>query len=199
VSSTERRGGEAWAGLTPAPRTDATGRYVNVAPRSAATVGFYLVLVGILIYLNGVSSFSVPSFPALLAVILLVYLARYASTRYVMDSDTLIAGRLFGSRRVHLEQIRRVELANLRDLGPVGLLGTWGWRGRVWSPTIGTFDCIHTVSPGVLVSVGAVPMFLSPRDPMGFARELSRRARSWGVELEPDAPPVSARGRAGAN
>jgi len=110
-----------------------------------------------------------------------------------MDAETLSARRLFGSRRVRLEEVRRIELANLRDLGPIGVIGTWGWRGRVWSPVIGTFDCIHTVSPGVLVSVGAVPMFLSPTDPKGFARELSRRARSWGVELEPDAPKVGDR------
>ena len=181
----------------PAPRVrlDAQGRYVDYAPRSYAVVGMYAVLVAVLLYLNGGANYAVPSLPLILAAVLLIYLGRYVSTRYVMDSDTLSAKRLFGSRKVRLEEIRNIELANLREIGPMGMFGTWGWRSRVFSPALGSFDSIHTVSKGVLVSAGAVPMFLSPRDPMAFARELSRRARSWGVELPPIPVSVSARGR----
>ena len=158
-----------------------SGRYVNVAPRSIVVVGLYLLLAGLLLaYANSQSS---PWIFALLAGVLLVYLVRYVSTSYVLDAEELRARRIFGSRRIRLEEVRAIQLTNLRDLGPVGLVGTWGWRGRVWSPIIGPFDTIHTVSPGVLVTAGKVPLFLSPRDPVAFARELSRRARSWGVEL----------------
>lgn len=181
---------------SPRVRLDGQGRYVDYAPRSYAVIGMYAVLVAVLLYLNGGANYAVPSLPLILAAVLLVYLGRYVSTRYVMDSETLAAKRLFGSRKVRLEEIRNIELANLREIGPMGMFGTWGWRSRVFSPTLGPFDSIHTVSKGVLVSAGAVPMFLSPRDPIAFARELSRRARSWGVELPPIPVSVSARGRA---
>ena len=179
----------------PAPSAP-PARYVAVARKSPATIAFYLILAGILLLVNDRSNFIFPSFPAVLALILLLFLVRYVSTRYSLDSEQLLAWRLFGSRRVRLEEIRRIEYANLRDLGPVGLIGTWGWRGRVWSPTVGKFDTVHTVSDGLLISAGDVPLFVSPADPRGFARELSRRARSWGVELEPDAASWTPRGPA---
>ena len=58
----------------------------------------------------------------------------------------------------------------------------------MWSPigSLGKFDTVSTVAPGVLVTGGSYPVFLSPRDPLGFARELSRRVRSAGVELDED-------------
>jgi hypothetical protein len=173
-----------------------TGKLVNIAPRSWATIGFYLVLAGILVLVQrayGSGNFLFPSFPLVLAVVLLFFLARYASTHYVLTPEELRARRLAGSRTVRLEEIRSIERANLRDLGPVGLIGTWGWRGRVWSPVIGSFDTCHTVSEGLLVSAGRVPLFISPRDPVAFARELSRRARSWGVDLPADPGSVAAR------
>ncbi len=176
-----------------APPLDEQGRYVVYGPRSVAVIGLYLVLVGLLVYLNTGTAYAYPGVPLLLAAILLVYLARYLTTRYVLDAETLSALRLFGSRRVRLEEVRNIEFANLRDLGPIGLFGTWGWRSRVFSPVLGPFDAIHTDSRGLLVTVGRVPLFVSPRDPPGFARELSRRARSWGVELPGPAPPVSRR------
>jgi len=144
----------------------------------------YLILAAVLFAYRG--SISVPWAFEFLAAVLLVYLGRYVSTYYVLDADHLKARRLFGSRTIRFEDIRAVQLANLRDLGPVGLVGTWGWRGRVWSPIIGSFETVHTVSPGVLVTAGKVPLFVSPRDPVAFARELSRRSRSWGVELPVD-------------
>jgi hypothetical protein len=120
--------------------------------------------------------------------LLFVYLARYVTTRYRMDHRTFWAQRLFGSRRMPLEEIRHASLANLRDLAPVGLIGSWGWRGRMWSPRIGPFDTVHTVSEGVLVLGPGVPVFISPRDPSSFLRELSRRVRSFHPELEITAP-----------
>lgn len=161
-----------------------SGRYVSIAPRSIPVVALYVILAAALYFYR--NSISTPWAFDLLSLVLVIYLARYLTTYYVLDSDELKARRLFGSRRVRFEEIRAIQLANLRDLGPVGLVGTWGWRGRVWSPIIGTFDTVHTVSPGVLVTAGKVPVFITPRDPAGFARELSRRARSWGVELPAD-------------
>ena len=175
------------------PTLDASGRYVVYGPRSPAVIGLYLVLVGLLLYLNSGPTYAYPGVPLLLAAVLLVYLARYLSTRYVLDAETLWARRLFGSRRVRLEEVRNIEFANLRDLGPIGMFGTWGWRSRVFSPVVGPFDAIHTDSRGLFVTVGRVPMFLSPRDPVAFARELSRRARSWGVELPGLPMPVAGR------
>lgn len=170
------------------PPLDAGGGYITPAPRSLATVIFYLVLVALLLYVARVPS-SILSYPAVslfLAAVLLVFLARYASTRYRMDADGLTAWRLFGSRRLRFEEVRKIQFANLRDLGPVSFFGSWGWRGRMWSPTIGPFDSVYTVSAGVLVTAGKVPLFVSPRSPVEFARELSRRVRSAGVRLETD-------------
>lgn len=130
-------------------------------------------------------SYPAPLFA--LGALIVVFLARYASTRYVMDPTHLRALRLFGSRTIDFGDVRRIELANLRDLSPTGFWGGWGWRGRSWSPSIHAFDSIHTASPGVLVYADDVPLFLSPMDPVGFARELSRRVRSSspGVQIGP--------------
>ncbi len=49
----------------------------------------------------------------------------------------------------------------------------------MWSPFIHTFDAIHTVSPGLLVTAGEVPLFISPSHTDEFAEELSRRVRSY--------------------
>jgi hypothetical protein len=167
-----------------APTDPGSGAYVSIAPRSIVVVGFYLVLALLLfLYRNAIST---PWAFDVLSIVLVIYLVRYVSTYYVLDADFLKARRLFGSRRIRLEDVRSIQLANLRDLGPAGLVGTWGWRGRVWSPIVGRFDTVHTVSPGLLISAGPVPLFISPRDPVAFARELSRRARSWGVDLPVD-------------
>ncbi len=83
-----------------------------------------------------------------------------------------------------LAEIRQATPANLRDLGPVSLIGAWGWRGRMWSSQIGSFDTVHTISNGVLVLGEGAPVFISPRDPEGFLRELSRRVRSFHPDLD---------------
>jgi hypothetical protein len=92
-----------------------------------------------------------------------------------------------GSRRIPLAEIRKVEFVQLRDLSATGFFGSWGYRGRMWSPYIGGFDAIYTDPTGLLVSASGVPLFLSPRDPADFARELSRRVRSYGGTLTMDA------------
>jgi hypothetical protein len=171
---------------------DRTGAQVQVYSRAAVqSVGvviFYsgLVLLLLFVYYRGaanlLSSYVVPG----LIVVLLLYLARYTSTRYRMDDRTLLARRLFGSRRMRLDRIRKVQRANLRDLGAVGFIGTWGWRGRVWSPVVGVIDTVHTGSDGLLVTGSGVPVFISPPSPDEFQAELSRRVRSanGGVALD---------------
>jgi hypothetical protein len=172
---------------SPAGTIDSSGVYRQNAPVSYAVIGFYLILMLLLVYVSTRGSFS--SFPfitELLIAVFLVFLVRNLSTRYRLDSDQLVAWRIFGNRRVRFESVRKIEFANLRDLGPVGMFGSWGWRGRMWSPVAGTFDAIYTISTGLLVTAGDHPLFISPKDPAAFARELSRRARSYTGDLETD-------------
>ncbi len=166
---------------------DLAEMYRHPATVSYGVVGFYAVLVVLLILAGQNPAFAaVPDLVDLLVVVLILFLVRYLSTRYWMDSEHVGAWRLFGSRTARLDEVRRIERANLRDLGPVGLFGSWGWRGRMWSPTIGTFDAIQTGSDGLLITVGKVPLFISPKDPGAFARELSRRVRSYTGPLDAD-------------
>ena len=157
------------------------------APKSWIVIGLYVFLMVILLYESLVSNYStVPYIAEILAAILAVYLARYLSTNYTLTPNRLKALRLFGSRSLKLKEVRKIEIGNLRDLGPVSLFPGWGWRGRMWSPLIGKFDSVYTTSAGLLVSAGNVPLFISPKDPLSFARELSRRVRSAGGELLTD-------------
>jgi hypothetical protein len=163
---------------------DARGRVRVGAPISIPVVVLYLILVVLIVYATAHTRFSSnPIVPEFLVAVILLFLARFASTYYVLDDRALHARRIFGSRSVRLDDVRMVQLANLRDLGPVSFLGGWGWRGRMWSPFIQTFDAIHTVSPGVLVTAGDVPLFISPKDPGRFAEELGRRVRSYNSEV----------------
>lgn len=151
---------------------------------SGGIVAFYLILILAITYL-GTYRLTTPLIAEVLVAALIVYLGRYLSTRYLLGSRTFIAARLFGSRRMPIEEIRHVEPANLRDLAPVSFIGSWGWRGRMWSPRIGPFDTVHTSSEGLLVSGGeGVPVFISPKDPTAFVSELSRRVRSYHPEVD---------------
>lgn len=118
-------------------------------------------------------------------------LIRYFSTNYVIDDTNLTARRILGSRRMPLQEVRKIEYIALRDLSPTGFFGSWGYRGRMWSPYISSFDAIYTDPVGLLVSGGPYPLFISPQDREGFARELSRRVRSYSGALTVDvgAPP----------
>jgi hypothetical protein len=166
--------------------------YRRPAAYSAGVVGFYAVLILVMLYVyyrgapNLVSTLLVP----FVIIVLMVYLARYSSTRYRIDDRSLLAWRLFGARRMELRSITRIRRANLRGLAPVGFLGTWGWRGRVWSPVVGNFDTVHTGSDGILISGQGVPLFVTPVDPNGFQRELSRRVRSVNGGAEVDLDPI---------
>jgi uncharacterized membrane protein (DUF485 family) len=166
--------------LTP----DGKGRVRAGAPVSVGVVAMYIVLVILIAYATEKTRFSSnPVVPEFLVAVILLFLARYASTYYVIDDRALHARRLFGSRTVKLDEVRSLQYANLRDLGPVSFFGGWGWRGRMWSPFVQTFDAIHTVSAGILVSAGDVPLFISPRHPGEFGEELSRRVRSYSPEV----------------
>lgn len=163
-------------------------RYREGAAMSGAVIGVYVFLI-LLLGIGGIRGafLGPPYFAAVLIALLLVFLLRYASTTYILDSERFRALRLFGSRSLRLREIRRIELANLRELGPVSFFHGWGWRGRMWSPLAGKFDAIHTISPGLLITAGEVPLFISPKRPADFARELSRRVRSSGGALLSDA------------
>ena len=154
--------------------------FVRSGAWSAAVIGFYSVLIllmlGVRVY--GTPGVVTDDLAPFIDVVLLLYLARYLTTRYRIDDRSLYAYRLFGSRRIPLAEISRIQRTNLRSLAPVGFIGTWGGRGRVWSPMVGTFDTIHTVSDGLLIGGSGVPAFISPKAPEEFQRELSRRIRS---------------------
>lgn len=85
-----------------------------------------------------------------------------------------------------MKNVRRIEFASLRDLSATGFWGSWGWRGRMWSPRVGSLDSIYTETKGLLITGGDVPLFISPRHPDEFAQELSRRVRSLGGRLISD-------------
>jgi Bacterial PH domain len=169
---------------------------------SVAVVVAYGIMILLLIWVVGPRAESSYGWALyfLLAVSLL-FLARYLSTRYWMDERSLVAWRLFGTRRVPLSEVRGIEYASLRDLATVGGafgMGSLGWRGRMYSTLIGEFDSVYTdAANGLLVTAGAYPLYISPLHRDAFARELSRRARSYSVALlrdvgNPSGPRVSA-------
>jgi len=171
------------------PGMDETGRYRAWGRVSYTIVGVYLFLLLLLVVFVYPDSASLVWWaPWVLSVFLLLSLARYLSTNYSIDDVQLRARRLFGGFRVRLDQVRRIEYASLRDLSPTGgILGSWGWRGRMWSPVIGRFSSIHTdAANGLLITSSDDSLYVSPRDPVGFARELSRRVRSYSGRLAVD-------------
>jgi hypothetical protein len=152
-------------------------------------VGLYVfLLLVVLLFVSRSSSSSSWWVTWVLVGAILLLLARYLSTTYRIDDTELRAWRIFGGRRLRLNEVNRIEYASLRDLSPGGtFLGGWGWRGRLWSPRIGLFDAVHTdAALGLLVSGSGVPLYFSPRNPEAFARELSRRVRSYSGRLAAD-------------
>ena len=164
----------------PTSRINANGMWISHAPLPIEVVVFYGIVIVILLVLGRATGPSIlPSPVLLLDLVVVIFLLRYVSTTYSMDSERFYARRLFGSRAIRLEDVRRIEFASLRELSPTGFFGGWGWRGRMWSPVAGSFDSIHTRSAGVMIYAGDVPLFVSPRDPAELATELSRRATSY--------------------
>jgi len=169
------------------PRVDPSGGYFSGADLSYLVIGAYLFLLLLVAIILPNSPVIIYSWlPWLIAALVVFFLVRYLSTCYWIDADRLTAFRLIGGRHVQLEMVRRIQFASLRDLSPTGFFGSWGYRGRMWSPVIGKFDTIHTSSSGILIFAGDVPLFISPRHPQDFARELSRRVRSYRGPLEYD-------------
>lgn len=155
---------------------------------SAVTVGVYGVLLLLIWFFVRPSPLDVnPLLVYVLIAATLFLLLRYATTNYTIDDSYLHARRILGPRRVRLGDIRKIEFLSLRDLSPTGFFGSWGYRGRMWSPFIGSFDAIYTEAVGILVTAGAYPLFISPKDREAFARELSRRVRSYSGNLSVDA------------
>ena len=164
---------------------DPRGRYHDRGKISPWNVGAYVVLLLIILVIFRGSSVQI-WVPYTLFALVLLLLARYLSTVYMIDDTHLHARRILGGRRIPLDEIHQIDYASIRDLSPVGFFGSWGWRGRMWSPRVGTFDSISTDTFGLLVTPGEYPLFVSPTDPAGFARELSRRVRSFSGPLTVD-------------
>jgi Bacterial PH domain len=171
------------------PRSDASGNYRQRGRLSYAVIGVYVFLVLVLVVIFPLRTTVLYSWaPWAVSALFVLFLARYVSTLYSLDDSYLKAGRILGGRRILLERVRRIEYANLRDLGSSGgIFGSWGWRGRMWSPQVGRFDAICTdAASGLLISADGVPLYISPVDVPGFARELSRRVRSYTGRLAVD-------------
>ncbi|MGA9839851.1 MAG: PH domain-containing protein [Thermoplasmata archaeon] len=151
-------------------------------------MGVYVVIILVLVFVVGRDVYASDPLAVYFAVtVAFFFLARYLSTTYVIDDTYLYARRVVGSRRVALSEVRKIEFMRLRDLAPTGFFGSWGYRGRMWSPFVGAFDAIYTDPSGLLVTAGDVPVFISPVRYEAFARELSRRVRSYSGALAIDA------------
>jgi len=150
-------------------------------------------VIGVYVFVFLVISLLLPHRSSALWVVVVIlivvafFLVRYLSTTYSMNDTYLRAWRVGGSRRIRLESIHRIEYGSMRELGATGFVGSWGWRGRMWSPRIGAFDAVYTDPVrGLLVTGEGVPIYVSPNDLVGFARELSRRVRSYAGPLDVD-------------
>jgi len=172
------------------PRVDALGRYRQHGRISYAIVGVYLFfIVVVILILPRDSSFTYVWVSWLVLLLFVVFLLRYVSTFYALDDSYLHARRILGGRRILLEKVRKIEYSSLRDLGSSsGIFGSWGWGGRMYSPQVGPFDSVYTeAARGLLVSGDGLPLYISPVDVPAFARELSRRVRSYTGRLAVDA------------
>jgi len=166
--------------------TDRMGVYRQRGKYSYTVVGVYLFLILVVYLIIPRSTFGGWA-QVVLIVVLLFYLVRYLTTRYALDDTHLRALRFPGARRIALESVRQIEYSSMRDLSPSGFAGSWGWRGRMWSPTIGHFDAVYTdPAKGLLVTGDGVPIYISPLELEPFARELSRRVRSYTGRLAVD-------------
>jgi hypothetical protein len=166
--------------------TDAQGVYRDRGRLSYAVIGVYLFLILVCLFILPNSGLALWALAAIL-VLFAFFLARYISTTYSINDTHLRAWRIAGSRRVRLDSVRRIEFASMRELSPTGFIGSWGWRGRMWSPAVGAFDAVYTdPAKGLMVTGEGVPVYITPTDLDEFARELSRRVRSYTGRLPVD-------------
>jgi hypothetical protein len=173
---------------SPVAPVGAHRRYWVGGQLSAITIGVYAFLILILYFVVLRSpAISYPEGIEFVIALTVFFLVRYLSTSYSIDDEYLRTFRIAGGRRIRLADVRKIEYTRLRDLSPTGFFGAWGWRGRMWSPVIGPFDAVYTDPTGILVTAGEFPIFISPRHTADFARELSRRVRSYTGPLAVDA------------
>jgi Bacterial PH domain len=176
------------SGVRPGARVGPAGRYQSWGTFSGVTIGVYVVVLLLLYFVVAHAPIvSNPDYIYALMVVTLFFLARYLSTHYQIDDAYFYARRILGSRRIPLSDIHKIEAGRLRDLSPTSFFGSWGYRGRMWSPVIGKFDAVFTDPSGLVITPDEVPIFISPRQPEEFARELSRRVRSYPGALSVDA------------
>ena len=169
------------------PHVSTSGVYRRHGRMAWGVVGTYIVLILILFFVLPTSGVREGWAIDVILFLFLFFLVRYLSTSYSIDDSHLRAWRIFGNRRVPLEDVQRIEYSSIHDLGPTGFFGSWGWRGRMWSPLVGSFDAIYTdPAHGLLVSSRDFPVYISPGHTEEFARELSRRVRSYTGRLEVD-------------
>ena len=171
------------------------GIYYDRGRWSYTVIGVYLILI-VLIILILPRTFTEYWALAIVLFLFAFFLARYLSTIYSMNDTHFRSWRVGGSRRIPLATIRRIEYGSMHDLAATGFFGAWGWRGRMWSPEIGPFDAVYTDPVrGLLLTGEGVPIYISPNDLDGFARELSRRVRSYSAVIDVDvgAPPTPER------
>jgi len=162
------------------------GVYYDRGRLSYTVVGMYVVLFLVMLLIlphTGTALWVV----GVILFLIVFFLARYLSTTYSMNDTYFRSWRVGGSRRIRLESIRRIEYGSMRELAATGFVGSWGWRGRMWSPRIGAFDAVYTDPVRGLILTGeGVPIYISPNDLDGFARELSRRVRSYAGLIDVD-------------
>jgi len=179
---------------TSSGRTNLEGIYYDRGRFSYTVIGMYVFLILLMVFLLPGTGAPLWSLGVILF-LLVFFLARYLSTTYSMNDVFFRAWRIGGSRRIRLDSIHRIDFGSMRELGATGFMGSWGWRGRMWSPALGAFDAVYTDPvKGIIVSGDGVPMYISPNDLDDFARELSRRVRSYTGPLDVDvgAPPGAA-------
>jgi hypothetical protein len=166
---------------------DSQGVYRRRGKLSYSVVGVYVFLILLLFIVLPNAGLREGWTFEIILLFFVFFLIRYLSTTYSISDTHLRAWRILGSRRIHLDQVRQIEYSSIRDLGPTGFIGSWGYRGRMWSPVIGHFDAIYTdPAAGILVTAEGVPLYISPGHMPEFARELSRRVRSYTGRLEVD-------------
>lgn len=88
---------------------EAEGRFTMPARYSIGVIVAYAIIGLLLVLVVGRESsvgFGWPLY--FLLAVTVFFLARYLSTRYVLDDTNFTAWRLFGSRRIPLEEVRAI-------------------------------------------------------------------------------------------